>query len=193
MSSINNMITAIPSAGYSHLLRAQLNPRQSFSDVLDLGVSHLLYACDTPAIRDPNTSDAKNTTSEALLQLEILLPPAEIDEPALPSLSLANKKQTETLNVEVKNPLAGFVFKPATTTSSAPTPFLSGPSRMPPSVADVASLAVKMELVATENTVTKTANTISNTQPVKKHQLSLKPMRVGQKITPRIMKRTANH
>ncbi|KAG1848383.1 hypothetical protein C8R48DRAFT_408887 [Suillus tomentosus] len=56
MSSINNMITAIPSAGYSHHLRAQINPRQSFSDVLDLGVSRPLYACDAPALRDPNTS-----------------------------------------------------------------------------------------------------------------------------------------
>lgn len=133
-----------------------------------------------PALQEPPTKkqrleDAENTTSEALLQLEIPLPPAEIDEPALPSLSLANEKQTETLNVEVKNPLAGFVFKPATTTSSAPTPFSSGPSRMPPSVADVASLAVKMESVATENTITKTVNTISNTQPVK----------AGPKITPR--------
>ncbi|KAG1768433.1 hypothetical protein EV702DRAFT_1203273 [Suillus placidus] len=79
--------------------------------------------------------------------------------------------------------------------TSAPTPFSSGasstntmpprPSRMLPSGADVASFAVKMELVATENTVTKTANTILNTQPVKKCQPSLKPMQVGPMITPR--------
>jgi hypothetical protein len=62
MSSINNMITAIPSAGYSHLLRAQINPRQSFSDVLDLGMSRPLYACDAPALRDPNTSVSSITS-----------------------------------------------------------------------------------------------------------------------------------
>ncbi|KAG1897939.1 uncharacterized protein F5891DRAFT_1191249 [Suillus fuscotomentosus] len=148
-----------------------LLPSISTSD--PLSSSDYLDPMIDPALQEPPTKkqrleDAENTTSEVLPQLEIPLLPAEIDEPALPSLSLANEKQTGTLNVEVKNPLAGFVFKPATTTSSAPTPFLSRPSRMPPSVADVASLAVKMELVATENTITKTANMISNTQPVKK-------------------------
>ncbi|KAG1759656.1 hypothetical protein EDD22DRAFT_849097 [Suillus occidentalis] len=158
---------------------------ESSSDYLNPMIDPLLQE---PPTKKQRLEDAENTTSEVLLQLEIPLPPAEINEPALPSLSLENEKQTETLNVEVKNLLAGFVLKPAVTTPPAPTPFSSGasstniipsgPSRMLPSVADVASLAVKMELVATENTIAKAANTIANTQPVKKWQPSLKPINI---------------
>ncbi|KAG0695747.1 hypothetical protein DFH29DRAFT_1005155 [Suillus ampliporus] len=147
-----------------------------------------------PPMKKQKLENTKSTTSEALLQLEIPLPPAETNNPALLSLSLENKKQTETLNVEVKNPLADFVFKPTTMTSSTPTPFSSGassiiampprPSRMLPSVADVALLAIKMELVATENTIMTTANMNVNTKLIKKQQPSLKPMQVGPKITP---------
>ncbi|KAG2346967.1 hypothetical protein BDR05DRAFT_996769 [Suillus weaverae] len=188
----------IPLAG-DELCKSSVDTLHSISTSDPLSSHNSLDPMIDPLLQEPPTKkqrleDAENTTSEALLQLEIPLPPAEIDEPALPSLSLENEKQTETLNVEVKNPLAGFVFKPAITTPPASTPFSSGasstntmpsgPSRMPPSVADVASLAIKMELVATENTIAKAANTIANTQPVKKRQPSLKPMRVGPKITP---------
>ncbi|KAG1722293.1 hypothetical protein EDD22DRAFT_854193 [Suillus occidentalis] len=74
---------------------------ESSSNYLDLMIDPLLQE---PPTKKQRLEDAENTTSEALLQLEIPLPPAEIDKPVLPSLSLENEKQTETLNVEVKNP-----------------------------------------------------------------------------------------
>ncbi|KAG1722465.1 hypothetical protein EDB19DRAFT_1834989 [Suillus lakei] len=105
--------------------------------------------------------ESRDQENEVKKQLDS---PCGSDVPQHMLLCSTNKgKAKERANIEIKNSL---------------------PSRMPLSVADVASLGVKMELVATENTVMKTMNTISNSQPVKKHQPNLKPMRVGLKITP---------
>ncbi|KAG1901532.1 uncharacterized protein F5891DRAFT_1187393 [Suillus fuscotomentosus] len=106
----------IPLAG-DELCESSVDTLPSISTSDPLSSSNYLDLMIDPALQEPPTKkqklkDAENTTSEALPQLEIPLSPAEIDEPALPSLSLANEKQTETLNVEVKNPLQDLYSNP---------------------------------------------------------------------------------
>ncbi|KAG1769681.1 hypothetical protein EV702DRAFT_1202709 [Suillus placidus] len=111
-------------------------------------------------------------------------------------------KEKELIAVEINNPLSNIVFKPrprpitkklptstsVADSSTSETPTSESTTTAPPSKSDTdaSSLAVKMELMASNPAKSIPPNTIdSKPQPTKKCQPSTKPMRVSSKITAR--------